>query len=154
MAADRELVAEPDFTHCYGCGADNEGGLALRFYADDAAGSVETRWTPEGRFAGYRRMVHGGVIATLLDEAMGWALWGLAGKMGVTRELLTRYHRPMFLGRPYRVLGRLDRVEAETAVVLAEVRDERGRLAAEGRGEFALVARDKVRDRADARGAG
>ena len=68
-----EIPTSDDFTHCYGCGADNEHGLNLTFGLDAEAERVVASWIPPSHFAGYRRMLHGGVIASMLDEGMGWA---------------------------------------------------------------------------------
>ena len=84
----------------------------------------------------------------MLDEAMGWALWGLARRVGVTREMVVRFHRPIVIEKPYRILGRIERMDDAAATVLAEVRDARDRLAADGTGEFTFISLDKVRDRA------
>lgn len=143
----REIPRPDDFRLCYGCGEANPRGLGLSFAVDDDAARVVARWVPPGHFAGYKRMTHGGVISTMLDEAMGWALYGLLGEVGVTRELATKFVRPVFVEREYEILGWLDRRDDDGAVVRAEVRDGRGRLAAEGRGEFLFVDRHKARDR-------
>ncbi len=141
------IPRSPEFVRCYGCGAANELGLRLDFRLDAANQRVEARFHPAGAFAGYKKMVHGGVIATLLDEGMGWALWGIAQKTGVTRELRVRYARPVMIEHEYLVRGWIERIDGDSAVVRATVEDSRGRLAAEGTGEWSLIAPAKVRDR-------
>src|SRR6266436_10022359 len=74
--------------------------------------------TPEGsvcefavpdRYQSWQGMVHGGVIALMLDEAVGWAGWH-AGHPGLTGRLEVRYRQPLRLGERVRVAGRVERV--------------------------------------------
>jgi uncharacterized protein (TIGR00369 family) len=92
---------------CFGCGDENDDGLKMRFAATDE-GSVCEFEVPE-RFQSWRGMVHGGVVALMLDEAVGWAGWH-AGHPGLTGKLEVRYRRPLKLGERVRVVGRVDRV--------------------------------------------
>jgi acyl-coenzyme A thioesterase PaaI-like protein len=141
------IERSPEFMRCYGCGPENELGLRLEFGIDEKHRRVEARWTPAGGFAGYKTMVHGGVIATMLDEGMGWALWGLARKTGVTRELKIRFLRPVMIEHEYLVHGWVETSDDALAVVRSAVVDGRGRVVAEATGEWSLISPEKVRDR-------
>jgi acyl-coenzyme A thioesterase PaaI-like protein len=136
-----------DFTRCFGCGPDNPHGPQLRFLLDPAARRVEATWVAAERFAGYESMLHGGAIAVLLDEAMGWALWGVERRVGVTRDLHVSFQRPVIVGKEYRIVGWVEAVRADGATVCAQVRTARDRVAAEATAEFAFVAAERVRDR-------
>jgi acyl-coenzyme A thioesterase PaaI-like protein len=92
---------------CFGCGDDNDAGLKMRFTPTEE-GSVCDFVVPE-RFQSWRGMIHGGVVALMLDEAVGWAGWH-AGKPGLTGRLEVRYRRPLEVGERVRVVGRIDRV--------------------------------------------
>ena len=92
---------------CFGCGPDNDDGLKMRFTQAEEGSVCEFR-VPD-RFQSWRGMVHGGVVALLLDEAVGWAGWH-AGHPGLTGRLEVRYRRPLRLGELVRVVGRVDRV--------------------------------------------
>ena len=61
------------------------------------------------RYQSWRGMVHGGLVALMLDEAVGWAGWH-SGHPGVTGRLEVRYRIPLELGERVRVVGRVDRV--------------------------------------------
>ncbi len=144
------IPTSDDFRKCYGCGPDNHAGLRLVFARepgpDGAPGRVVATWSPPETTGGYGRIVHGGVVATLLDEAMGWALWGLTGSLGMTRELTVRYRRPVIVGRQVTIDGRVAARDERGATVEARVLDVRGRVAAEGTGQFTFVSADRVRD--------
>src|SRR5215469_18590323 len=61
------------------------------------------------RYQSWRGMVHGGMVALMLDEAVGWASWH-AGRPGLTGRLEVRYRRPLGIGERVRVVGRVDRM--------------------------------------------
>jgi acyl-coenzyme A thioesterase PaaI-like protein len=93
---------------CFGCGSLNAEGLRLRFSEPDAEGVVRTRFRVPDRFQSWAGVVHGGIVALLLDEAVGWAAWH-AGRPGVTGRLEVRYRQPLRLGEEIEICGRLDR---------------------------------------------
>jgi acyl-coenzyme A thioesterase PaaI-like protein len=92
---------------CFGCGQDNDGGLQMRF-EKTAEGSVCELQVPD-LYQSWRGMIHGGLIALMLDEAVGWAGWH-AGHPGLTGRLEIRFRQPLRLGERVRVVGRVERV--------------------------------------------
>jgi acyl-coenzyme A thioesterase PaaI-like protein len=92
---------------CFGCGVDNAAGLQMRFEPVDGAAVAELV-VPE-RFQSWAGVVHGGVVALMLDEAVGWAAWH-AGHPGVTGKLEVRLRLPLRLGERVRVSGRVEGV--------------------------------------------
>lgn len=81
---------------CFGCGT-SESSLGIVF--EHLAGSVRARATFDGRHVGAPGMVHGGVIMTLLDEAMG-SVAATGGRQRVTASISVDFRRPVLLGRP------------------------------------------------------
>src|SRR5205807_1178429 len=75
-------------------------------------------------------MAHGGVVALLLDEAVGWAAWH-AGHPGVTGRLLVSFRRPLKLGEPVRIVGKVENVRRSLvhASAYVENRDDGSRIA-------------------------
>jgi uncharacterized protein (TIGR00369 family) len=92
--------------HCFGCGPLNDEGLRMKF-VQGPDGSVAD-FVVSNRYQSWSGMVHGGVMALMLDEAVGWAAWH-AGRPGVTGRLQVSYRRPLKLGEPVRVVGKVDR---------------------------------------------
>lgn len=83
-------------TYCFGCGQDNPHGLRLKdFRTRD--GIYEVDFTPAQHHQGWQDVVHGGIIATAVDEAMTRMLWE-AGLTAVTAELSVRYRKPLHVG--------------------------------------------------------
>jgi uncharacterized protein (TIGR00369 family) len=89
---------------CFVCGAENPEGLRLHFAVDEKARTIETVWVPKETHQGYTGVVHGGLVATVLDEALGKLSVSL-GMAAVTAELSVRFLRPVPTQRPLRVRG-------------------------------------------------
>lgn len=114
--------------HCFGCGPLNSEGLRLVFVPGPDGSSVDYE-VPE-RYQSWAGMAHGGIVALLLDEAVGWAAWH-AGHPGVTGRLQVSYRRPLKLGEPIRIVGNVERVRRTLVYANAyiENRHDRDRIA-------------------------
>ncbi len=91
--------------NCFGCSDTNPIGLHLEFCLDDD--KVVTFWNPTDSYQGWDNVLHGGIIATLLDETASWAVHAFADTCGVTSRLAVNYLKPVLVGK-----GKV-RVEAE-----------------------------------------
>ena len=94
----------PQSVSCFVCGAENPYGLNQRFLVED--GYVYTVFQAEPRHCGYPGVVHGGIVAALLDETLGWAASAVKRKYFMTADLCVRYRRPVPQGIEVRVVGR------------------------------------------------
>jgi acyl-CoA hydrolase len=100
----RALRIEVEPHNCFACGELNVHGLHLVLHV-----TSDGCWTdlslPE-RFEGWQGIAHGGIVCTILDEVMAWALvdrdaWGLTARMSVD------FKRPVRIGVPIRAEGRV-----------------------------------------------
>jgi uncharacterized protein (TIGR00369 family) len=114
-----ETIDLRDDGMCFACGAKNPVGLGLRFRFDGS--KVTADITFKQTFQGYRDIVHGGLISTVLDEAMV-TLLNRMGELAMTAELTVRFVEPARVGEPVRVTarlvekrGRIRRLEAQVA---------------------------------------
>ncbi len=102
VAMDR--VELPYTRDCFVCGQDNPKGLRARFAHEQDR--VVCRLTPHPEACGFRTVIHGGILSSLLDEAMGWAPAYARRRMCVTGEMSFRFPRPVKVGMPLVVVGR------------------------------------------------
>ena len=96
---------QPGSRSCFVCGLENPRGLKLEFYTL-SPGEVEARTTISDEYQGYPGVVHGGVIAAMLDEATGRSMMDSSpsGFM-VTSQLSIRYRKPVPVGQVLKVVG-------------------------------------------------
>ena len=80
-------------THsCFVCGESNAHGLRLRFHADGQI--VHTRFTPRAEHIGFKSVAHGGILATVLDEIMVWAVAVATRRFAYCAEMTVRFQQP------------------------------------------------------------
>jgi len=126
--------------YCFGCGAGNPHGLKLDFRIEDKRAVAEFR--PRVEPQGYPGLVHGGLIATALDEAMGWAMYTL-GVWAVTGKMEVKYRQPLPLDAKATVSAEVVRNRGRWLQVRGEVRSA-GKLVAESEGLFMRLPKEKV----------
>ncbi len=97
-------LAHGALNHCFGCGLDNPSGLRLNFFTDPDH-NIVCHTTLAPRFAGPPGHAHGGIIATLLDEAMSKANRA-RNILAMTRQMEVQYLRPIPLGVPLTLTAR------------------------------------------------
>jgi uncharacterized protein (TIGR00369 family) len=146
-AANRVLAEVRDVIHpnCRIAGSANPEGLQLKFRMIEN-GDIEAEFACERRFQGYSEIVHGGVIAAMLDSAMVNSLF--ARRMNaVTAELNVRYRGPVKLDIPATVRGRIAKVTPRIYYMAAEVLQQ-GKVCATASAKFMAcpIAVDKVVD--------
>lgn len=139
-SADVTRIAVRDDHNCFGCGADNPWGLHLIFFAEPS-GAVFSNWTPARNHQGYDGMVHGGIISTVFDEVMAWAVTN-AGIWAVTGRLSSTYRKPVEIGVPTIARAEVGTVTSRTAEVTADIRRKSdGIVLAEAAGLFIRVSK-------------
>lgn len=118
--------------YCFACGQSNPIGLHLKFRWED--GEYVAEFVPKKEHEGFARIVHGGLLATVLDESMARMLWEM-GKNAVTAEITVKLNKVVRPGDRLSVRARLVREDRRLLHCSAEARGEAG-LVAEARGKF------------------
>jgi acyl-coenzyme A thioesterase PaaI-like protein len=133
--ADDRLNDRTDYQLCFACGARNPSGLGLVFWRE--GDEIVTEFTAAERYQGFPGVVHGGVIATLLDETLE-RLGTLEGRWLMTGRLEIRYRRAAPIGRPLRVGARLvsSRARALVATAVVSLAGEPDGIIAAAQGTF------------------
>ena len=124
-----------DDHHCFVCGRKNPAGLQLAFCENPQDGGVEAGVSFPDRLQGWRGTVHGGLLATVLDETMIKAA-AAAGFKTVTAEITVKYKKPALTGTTYQACGKM--LETRGRIILAESRicDASGTIYAQATGKL------------------
>ncbi len=126
---------------CFVCDERNSRGLRIPFFHDDETGTVFAEFTLDEAVSGPPALVHGGILMTLCDEAMGWAMIAVAEVWALTASNAHRFVRPVRLGRPYRVEARLTgRDEAGVHATATIVSVPTGKLSVEAEATFSPLS--------------
>jgi acyl-coenzyme A thioesterase PaaI-like protein len=103
------------------CGLENPYGLHLRFY-EPGPGEVSAEITVPPQYQGYPGVVHGGIVAAMLDEVCGRVhMGGNPPRFMYTARLELRYRQNVPVGEPLRLVGRSVRSKGRTAMAVAEL---------------------------------
>lgn len=113
---------------CFVCGAHNPHGLHLRFRRE--GDEVRADFMPAAHHAGFRDIVHGGIIATALDEAMFWAAASTTKRFCLAAELNVRFLQKVSAGEKYLIVAKLEADRGRIWHSSAELRDAAGKACA------------------------
>ncbi|HHB91436.1 MAG TPA: PaaI family thioesterase [Anaerolineae bacterium] len=136
---------------CFVCGVENPAGLHAHFYQIDDRTCV-ARFLPADHHQGYPGRVHGGVIAAIMDETMGRAVWGDAQTWGVTAELTLKYKLPVPLDEMLTVVGRLTRDTRRVFEAEGELLTADGRVAVVAKGKYIKIPLERILEETAAAG--
>ncbi len=144
MSSPEIVTAPPIITpiadnYCFVCGKDNPQGLKIRvvYHPEETAASTELSLPRE--YQGWADVIHGGILATLLDELMAHAVWHFAGP-GLTISMETRFHHPLKPEEAIRVRGVLTALNGSRRTAEAEItRVADGKKIASGKSRFLLL---------------
>ena len=124
---------QPSSRHCFICGVENPFGLKIQF-ADDGESAVRAQVTVPEQFNGYPGIVHGGIVAAILDETAGRALLARGHddrNLFVTLKMEIRYRQPTPTNTALTAIGSIVRAGSARAVVHGEIRLPDGSVTAE-----------------------
>ncbi len=126
---------QPSSRSCFVCGRDNDVGLKMIWENHPEEGEIRSTVTVSERFNGYPGVVHGGILAAMLDETAGRAILldGDPDELMVTAKLEVFYRRPTPTDTPLLLVGRLVGRTETRAEAKAEVRLPNGMVSARGR---------------------
>ena len=133
-----EVKKQQYTNNCFGCGPANEAGLRLKFVLDKKRARFICRFRLQRRFVGPPAHAHGGIIATILDEAMG-KVNKLRHVVAMTSEMTVNYLKPVPLRQPLRVESREVKVQGRKHINMAEILNEKGEVLARSQGLFIAI---------------
>ncbi|MGQ9508117.1 MAG: PaaI family thioesterase [Thermodesulfobacteriota bacterium] len=118
--------------NCFVCGEKNPDGLHLHFEIDREKQTLKTMFQASPTYQGWDGLVHGGIIATLLDEAMAKLSYEL-GYDTVTASLEIKFKKPAPILEPLEVYGEILEVRKRWVRAKATIKAKDGTILAEGR---------------------
>src|SRR6266496_5834160 len=124
--------------YCFACGQNNPDGMRLKFILDEERQTFICRFRLGKRYTGPPGHCHGGIIATILDEAMG-KVNKLRHVVALTSQITVNYLKPVPLNKPLRVESREVRVRGRQHINMAEILNQKGEVLARGRGLFIAI---------------
>ena len=124
--------------YCFGCGTNNPQGMRLKFAYDEDIRRFVCHFRLSKRYTGPPGHAHGGIIATILDEAMG-KVNKLRQVIALTSEITVNYLKPVPLNQPLRVESCEVRVRGRRHVSMAEILNSKGEVLARSRGLFIAI---------------
>lgn len=131
-------MTEVDDKMCFACGQENPISLGLKFKEIDK-NTVREEFTPGENHQGYEGIMHGGLIATLLDEAMAYVI-GFKDIQAFTAELNIRFRTAVEIGKKLEIIGEYKGSKkssiANVYYTEAKIFDEEGNLKAKAKAKF------------------
>jgi uncharacterized protein (TIGR00369 family) len=124
---------------CFGCGGDNPGGMKLTFEQDNVNRRIVGRFVLGERYQGGGGNGHGGIIAVLLDEAMG-KVCRFREVRAVTAEMSIEYLKPVNVQQEIIVEARETEQKGRNIFMVGEIRDTAGVVLARGKARFVIIA--------------
>jgi uncharacterized protein (TIGR00369 family) len=124
--------------NCFVCGQNNPDGMRLKFILDEGRQTFVCHFRLSNRYTGPPGHCHGGIIASILDDAMG-KVNKLHHVVALTREMTVEYLKPVPLHKPLRVEGREIQKKGRTHINAAEILNDKNEVLARSRGVFIAI---------------
>ena len=122
---------QPNSSHCFVCGVSNPFGLHLKFY-NVSPGEIASDTVVPEQYQGYPGVVHGGIVASMLDELAGRAhMAGAEPHFMYTARLNVKYRKNVPVGRPIHLVGKAGSSSSRAHNATSAIYDEYGVLLAE-----------------------
>jgi len=124
-----------DDQHCFVCGKKNPAGLKIEFHENQQNGEVDAEIVFPPHLQGWQDTVHGGLLATVLDETMIKAAAAVGVKC-VTAEITVKYNKPAFTGKTYQAHGKLLQMRGRIVTAESRIGDASGQIYAHAVGKL------------------
>lgn len=134
---------KPRKNHCFGCGHDNPQGMRLKFTLDEESRQAICHFKLSRKYTGPPGHSHGGIIATILDEAMG-KVNKFRNVLALTSSMEIKYLKPVPLGQALTVTAQEQSVDGRRHVNTAEISNAKGEVLARSTGTFIAIDPEKM----------
>lgn len=136
----------PHTRGCIVCGHDNHRGLHLHLHVDEQSGAVTAAFVPLPEHIGFEGIIHGGILSTVLDEAMVWCATWAGKRFCVAAEMNVRFRRSATVGHKLTIEARVSSIRSRLIEAEGFIRDESGQVLVEAAGKYVPVPPQRNRD--------
>lgn len=133
----------PQSHECLVCGRDNPRGLKLRLRVEPATGVVSVTAQPGREHVGFADVIHGGLIATIADEAMVWAAAWTIHRFCYCGEMNVRFRRPSAPGMKLTFEARVESFRSRLVLTTYRCVDEAGVELSSGTGKYVPLSEEQ-----------
>jgi acyl-coenzyme A thioesterase PaaI-like protein len=137
------LLELPHTPGCLVCGTQNSLGLKLSLQVDPDTGIIHVNFSPRIEHIGFEGIVHGGMIATVIDEAMVWAATWAGKRFCVCGELSVRFRRPAVVGEDLHLEARVEFARPKLIQTAATIRTPDRQIVAAGEGKYVPMPQEQ-----------
>jgi len=131
--------------NCIGCSPNNPIGLHLDFYED--GDDIVSMWSPSQNYQGWLNTLHGGIIATLMDETAGWVITRKLQTTGVTSRLNIHYKKPVYTtDKLLTIRARIASKIRNYYTIQVELTNDKGELCDEADAIYYVQSQDKAKE--------
>ena len=127
-----------DIDQCFVCGKGNPKGLQLDFSLNEETKTAESTLAFPAHYNGWENVVHGGIVATVMDEVMVKSAH-LNGHKVVTAEIKVQFKKPAYVETPYRLIGEIIEVKRKIVLTKGTIMDSKNNIVALGFGKLFIV---------------
>lgn len=120
---------------CFVCGKLNPSGLKLHFSTPPEHETTESAVVFPETLQGWEQTVHGGLVATVLDEMLVQAA-AARGLKCITAEITVKFKKPVAIGQPYKITGRVTGIRGRIVCAESELLDGDGKTVAASSGKL------------------
>ncbi|HOV85126.1 MAG TPA: PaaI family thioesterase [Syntrophobacteraceae bacterium] len=140
------LLPHRESDNCFACSRTNPSGLKMNFYTDGQKIVSRVRVAPN--LSGWDQLVHGGILATMLDEAMGWGVLHLVGRITLTKSMTVDFLKPAYVNRELKVESHILERRGDREVWMEGfLWNDAGELCAKSLGSYALFTAEDMKRR-------
>jgi uncharacterized protein (TIGR00369 family) len=141
------MQLQPNSRHCFVCGVENKYGLHLLFYENEEDEVVVETQVPD-QFQGYPGIVHGGIVAALVDETLGRVHMGNPEnpRFMFTAKMSINYRKPVPVGKPIRIVAKALKRKSKTATSFCSIYGPEGDTLVDAEALLIKVPEDMIQE--------
>ncbi|MCG6910012.1 MAG: PaaI family thioesterase [Deltaproteobacteria bacterium] len=137
--ANLKKLPNTDTHNCFACSPANAAGLQMTFFTDEER--VYSHIAVPEHMGSWHRIVHGGILATILDETMGWAGIYLLEQLTLTKTMTVNFDKAAVVGETLHAEGWVEkRIGKREAVIRATIANAGNETCADAKGVFTMLS--------------